>query len=233
VFDYKNQHLGSGFYNKNSLISVRLFSPIFKNDLKEYFISSLSNAFNFRKAVYPARDSFRMVYSESDFLPGLIIDKYNDTFVLQVYCFGIQKNIELILDILKEQFNAKNIFTKHDFYFRKLEGLPEKDELYSEEIHDIIPRAIIAPVNFYYGIEGRAETWQTYGNWFYTLNKDLLKLPEEEIKIFIEIDPRQSKGALKLAQKYFNYDKMTLVMVGDKKLLEKQKKVLDSKIKNR
>jgi 23S rRNA (cytosine1962-C5)-methyltransferase len=134
VFDYKNQHLGSGFYNKNSLISVRLFSPIFKNDLKEYFISSLSNAFNFRKAVYPARDSFRMVYSESDFLPGLIIDKYNDTFVLQVYCFGIQKNIELILDILKEQFNAKNIFTKHDFYFRKLEGLPEKDELYSGEI---------------------------------------------------------------------------------------------------
>lgn len=134
AIDYKNQHLGYGFCNKNSLIAVRLLSPLFKNDLNDYLNTSLVHAFNFRKTVYSARESFRMVFSESDYIPGLIIDKYNNTFVLQIYCYGIQKNIELIISILKNKFNASNIFTKNDFYFRKLESLPECDELFSGEI---------------------------------------------------------------------------------------------------
>ncbi|MEW6703150.1 MAG: class I SAM-dependent rRNA methyltransferase, partial [Bacteroidota bacterium] len=67
---------------------------------------------------------------ESDFLPGLIIDKYNNTFVLQIYSAGIEKNIDLITKILKEEFSAKNIFTKSEEYFRKLEGLPVENKVY-------------------------------------------------------------------------------------------------------
>ncbi|MCK7522221.1 MAG: hypothetical protein MZV64_33380 [Ignavibacteriales bacterium] len=70
----------------------------------------------------------------------MIIDKYNSTFVLQVNSFGIQKNIDSIIEILKKDFSAENIFTKNDFYLRKLEGLPEEDIVYfgspSEEIID-------------------------------------------------------------------------------------------------
>jgi 23S rRNA (cytosine1962-C5)-methyltransferase len=138
VYDSKNCFIASGFYNSNSLIAVRVISGKDDFDLEELFLSRLTKAFEFRKSVYPDRNSFRMVFSESDFLPGLIIDKYNDTFVLQVYSAGIEKNIELITKILKEQFPAKNIFAKNEEYFRILEGLPVEDSIYLGEMNEEI-----------------------------------------------------------------------------------------------
>jgi 23S rRNA (cytosine1962-C5)-methyltransferase len=93
----------------------------------------LNKAYSLRKSVYQARDSFRLVFSESDFLPGLIIDKYNNTYVLQVNSFGMEKQIEIIVRKLKDLFNAENIFTSNDPHFRKLEGLPEEDFVYCGE----------------------------------------------------------------------------------------------------
>ncbi len=139
VFDSKKNFLGTGFYNKNSLIAVRILSDEKILDLKELFQNRLDNAFNLRKNLYPQRNSFRLVFSESDFLPGLIIDKYNNTFVLQIYSFGMEKNIGLIVDILKNDFSAENIFTKNEEYFRKLEGLPIEDKIYfGEKISEVI-----------------------------------------------------------------------------------------------
>ena len=130
VYDSKEQLLGSGFYNKNSLIAVRLISKLKVVSLQDLFSNRIMNAYDLRKNFYPQRESFRLVFGESDFLPGLIIDKYNSSFVLQVNSFGIQKNIDSIIEILKNEFDAQNIFTKNDFYLRKLEGLPEEDNVY-------------------------------------------------------------------------------------------------------
>jgi len=138
VLDYRNKSLGSGFYNKNSLISVRLLSRSNIIDLYSLMKDRILTAYNLRKTVYPGRESYRLVFSESDFLPGIIIDKYNNTFVLQVYSFGMQKNIESIIEILKKEFGAENIFSKNESYFRKLEGLPEEDEIYSGKINEEI-----------------------------------------------------------------------------------------------
>ena len=130
VYDSKNNFIGSGFYNKNSLISVRILSNNRIENLYELLRQRLFLAHELRKNFYPNRNSFRMAFSESDFLPGLIIDKYNDSFVLQVYSFGMEVNIEKVVKILREEFFAKNIFTKNEVYFRKLEGLPEGDKIY-------------------------------------------------------------------------------------------------------
>lgn len=130
VYDHKNEFIGTGFYNKNSLIAVRILTSKKEFDLKEVFSSKITDARNLRKELYPGRSSYRMVFSESDFLPGLIIDKYNNTFVLQVYSYGMESNIEIITGILKEQFGAENIFTKNEEYFRRLEGLPETNSVY-------------------------------------------------------------------------------------------------------
>lgn len=135
VFDSKNNLIGKGFYNKNSLIAVRLLK-FYKENFISFVKEKLTNAFKLRKHFYPERESFRFVFSESDFLPGLIIDKYNNTFVLQVYSSGIEKNIQVIVDVLLKDFNAENIFTKNDFYFRSLEGIPEEDQVYAGEIKD-------------------------------------------------------------------------------------------------
>ena len=85
VYDSRNNFIGIGFYNRNSLISVRLLNKAKIENIKTFFEEKLNAAFDLRKIFYPNRNSFRFVFSESDFLPGLIIDKYNDTFVLQVY----------------------------------------------------------------------------------------------------------------------------------------------------
>lgn len=130
IYDSRNNFIASGFYNANSLIAVRILSNEKEFDLSKLLAERLTAAYNFRKTIYPNKNSFRMVFSESDFLPGLIIDKYNNTFVLQVYSFGMEKNIDLITAILKEQFSAENIFTKNEEHFRKLEGLPVEDKIY-------------------------------------------------------------------------------------------------------
>lgn len=130
VYDRKGNFLGTGFFNRNSLISVRMLSVNRIEDLKEIFADRIRDSLKLRNELYPGRNSFRLVFSESDYLPGLIIDKYNDTFVMQIYSFGIQKNVDQINDVLIEELNAQNIFTKNESYFRKLEGLPEEDGIY-------------------------------------------------------------------------------------------------------
>lgn len=132
LYDQK-EYLGTGFYNKNSLISLRLLNNTYEDDLGSYIKDSILKANDLRKTFYPNRSSYRMVFSESDFLPGLIIDKYNNTYVMQVYCFGMNENIQLVVDVLKNDLGAENIFTRNDPYFRKLEGLPEDDTVYLGE----------------------------------------------------------------------------------------------------
>jgi 23S rRNA (cytosine1962-C5)-methyltransferase len=133
VVDSRGNFVARGFYNANSLIAVRVISTGQDFDVKELTEKRILSAYNYRKSIYPNRESFRLVFSESDFLPGLIIDKYNDTFVLQVYSAGIEKNIEFVVETLKSKLNAKTIITKHDEYFRTLEGLPVEDSVYIGE----------------------------------------------------------------------------------------------------
>ncbi len=132
LYDQK-EYLGTGFYNKNSLISLRLLNNTYDGDLALYIKDSIMQANDLRKTFYPNRGSYRMVFSESDFLPGLIIDKYNNTYVMQVYCLGMNENIQLVIDVLKNHLGAENIFTRNDPYFRKLEGLPEDNTVYLGE----------------------------------------------------------------------------------------------------
>lgn len=134
VYNAKDLYLGSGFYNKNSLISVRLLGKSFADNIHSYIKESIRNANEYRKSIYPLRNSYRLAFSESDFLPGLIIDKYNDTYVLQIYSAGMQKNISHVSDVLQNELNAKNIFSQNEPYFRKLEGLSEENETYLGEI---------------------------------------------------------------------------------------------------
>lgn len=134
VYDWQNNFIAAGFYNGNSLISVRIISREKDFDLSTLIQERLLSAYNFRKNIYPFRNSFRVVFSESDFLPGLIIDKYNDTYVLQIYSIGMERNADIIVEKLSKELSAKNIFTKNEEYFRQLEGLPIEDKIYKGEI---------------------------------------------------------------------------------------------------
>lgn len=138
VYNNEGKFFCCGFYNKNSLITVRKISFEENFDLNLLLKERIIQAKSLRENFYPERNSYRLIFSESDFLPGLIIDKYNDTYVLQINSAGIEKNIKTINDILINELNAKTIFTKNEPYFRKLENLPETDEVYFGEIKNEI-----------------------------------------------------------------------------------------------
>lgn len=130
LYDSKGGYIGKGFYNKGSLIALRLLTNKQNLDLRDLFQERIQAALSLRRRAYPERNSYRLLFSESDLMPGLIIDKYNDTFVLQVYSAGMEKNIGIIIDILREDLGAKCILSKQDSYFRRLESLSEEDSLY-------------------------------------------------------------------------------------------------------
>jgi 23S rRNA (cytosine1962-C5)-methyltransferase len=139
VYSHSNYLIGCGFYNKNSLIAVRLFTRTIDFDVEALFSEKLKNAFGLRKTLFPDSGSFRFVFSESDFLPGLIIDKYNDTYVLQINSAGMESHKAIIASILQNEYHAKNIFTMHDEYFRRMEGLlPDNEILLGEKGIEII-----------------------------------------------------------------------------------------------
>jgi 23S rRNA (cytosine1962-C5)-methyltransferase len=129
VFDSRGKPLGKGFYNKNSLIAYRHLTDRKENIDKEFILIRIKNANVLRTKINPERTSYRMVNSESDFLPGLIIDKFDDKYSIQTFCFGIDRFLSDIVDILTNEFNASLIIEKNDNELRVLEGLIKQEKV--------------------------------------------------------------------------------------------------------
>lgn len=124
LFDVKGKFIGKGFYNRNSLIAFRLLTTLKSETVdREFFSRRIINAFNFRKRYSRNMSAFRVVYGESDFLPGLVIDKYNNYYSVQIYSKGVEYYSDVITDILVSDIGAEAVVFKNDFPYRKLEGL--------------------------------------------------------------------------------------------------------------
>src|SRR5574344_2115566 len=132
VISDKDKYLGTGFYNNNSKITVRLLSRN-ANDLfdKEFFKRRIKYAWEYRKSVMPNDlNCVRVIYGEADGLPGLTVDKFNDILVCQILSLGIDIRKDIILSSLYEVFKSDNInisgiYEREDVNIRTLEGLEE------------------------------------------------------------------------------------------------------------
>lgn len=123
VYNDKNHFFGKAFYNKNSLISLRILTQKDEEIDKDFFAKRILAANNFRKKLYPDSNIYRMVFSESDFLPGLIIDRFNDTYSIQINSLGMELLMPLLIDIIKEEFKPECIIEKNESSLRLLEGM--------------------------------------------------------------------------------------------------------------
>ena len=145
--------LGHGYVNPNSLIAVRLMTrgeEKWNNDLIRFRIES---AVKYREAKCFGWDALRLVYSESDWIPGLIVDKYKDHLVLQSLTAGIERELDTIVSVLADVVKPQSIILKGNSPFRKLEGLSSEDrqllgttpdhiEFYEEKVlfqHALLP----------------------------------------------------------------------------------------------
>lgn len=117
--------LGSGPVNPNVLIAVRLVCPPGRSPSREFFLGLLRNAAERRRRLYGAGEScLRLVFGESDGLPGLVVDRYGDVVVYQVSTLGMARMEPLMQDLMMEVLNPRALVYRNDGRMRALEGLP-------------------------------------------------------------------------------------------------------------
>jgi 23S rRNA (cytosine1962-C5)-methyltransferase len=121
IRDHKERFQGRGLLNTKSQITVRRFTTQKEELDKAFFRRRIEAALKCR--VHNA--AFRIVFSEADLLPGLILDKYDDYLVLQALTLGIDRRKPWIVEVARELLQPKAIIERSDVPVRKLEGLPE------------------------------------------------------------------------------------------------------------
>ena len=132
VYSHKNRYLGSGFYNDNSKILVRVFSknPNDKFDY-DFFKRRISYAVNYRRSVMGEDFSAcRLVFGDSDGLPGFIADRFENVIVTQIMCLGIEKRKEDLFRALVEVMSEAGekisaVYERNDVAVREKEGLTQ------------------------------------------------------------------------------------------------------------
>lgn len=125
VKDHRQRFLGIGFYNSRSKINVRVLSPERVPVDAAFFEAHIREAIAVRQRHLPTATSFRIVNAESDFLSGLIVDKYEDVLVLQTSSLGMDQRKATILEVLEKLFSPRAIVERNDISSRKFEGLPD------------------------------------------------------------------------------------------------------------
>src|SRR5208337_4291554 len=123
VLTAKGLSLGSGYINPASLIAVRIVCPPGKKPDEKFFRQRLLDAARFRQYIYPAAESCRLVFGESDGLPGLVVDRYGDVLVYQIGTVGMAKMEELMRELLVDLFRPEALVFRNDTPSRALEGL--------------------------------------------------------------------------------------------------------------
>jgi 23S rRNA (cytosine1962-C5)-methyltransferase len=116
--------LGIGFYNPHSLVAARLLSAYEEAVDVGFFRKRIQRALDLRTTLYPASTVYRLVHGEADFLPGLIIDRFNDRLVVQTLSSGMDMRLPQIADVLEDLFHPSAIFERNESPLRELEHLP-------------------------------------------------------------------------------------------------------------
>jgi len=124
VLDPKNKFLGVAHYSATSQITLRLLSDKPEAVDRKFFRERLSAALTHRERVVRDSDAYRLVFSEADRLPGLIVDRYGPYLALQTLNQGMDRERDLIAECLQELLAPAGILARNDASIRKLEGLP-------------------------------------------------------------------------------------------------------------
>jgi len=125
VKDHRQRFLGVGFFNSKSKINVRVLSPERVEVNEHFFEERIRAALAVRQRHLRDASSFRIVNAESDFLSGLIVDKYEDVLATQISSLGMDQRKPVIVGALQRIFSPRAILERSDVASRKFEGLEE------------------------------------------------------------------------------------------------------------
>ena len=139
VENYDGSFVGKGYVNPLSRIPVRLLTRKKNDEINgSFFLQKIQEAWEYRKRLGYV-ENCRLVFGEADGLPQLIIDKFNDYFVIQTLAFGIDKWKNEIVDAINQIFEPKGIYERNDVPVRELEGMEQKKGFLSAPFNTRIP----------------------------------------------------------------------------------------------
>lgn len=126
VFSNQKKFIGKGYINPKSQILIRLLSRDQSEIIDDkFFLRKIKEAWEYKSKIR-FTENCRLIFGEADYLPGLIIDKFNDYFVVQTLALGIDNWKSSIVKALELIFNPKGIYERNDVPVRELEGLPQQ-----------------------------------------------------------------------------------------------------------
>jgi 23S rRNA (cytosine1962-C5)-methyltransferase len=126
VETHDGKFVGKGYINPQSQIAVRLLTRKKTDEVnEEFFFQRIRSAWDYRQKL-GYTENCRLIFGEADEMPQLIIDKFNDYFVIQTLALGIDKWKPAIVKALEKIFSPKGIYERNDVPVRELEGLPQQ-----------------------------------------------------------------------------------------------------------
>ena len=157
VYFHDGKFAGKGYFNQQSQILVRLLTQDKKMEIDEaFFLNKIKQCWAYRQSI-GYTENCRLVFGEADGLPQLIIDKFNDYFVIQTLALGIDMWKPALVKALETVFKPKGIYERNDVPVRELEGLSQAKGFLSEPFDTKI---IISEngLQFYVDIEAGQKT---------------------------------------------------------------------------
>ena len=130
VTDHRGAFLGRAYVNRHSLITARLLTRGRDEVDTAFFVKRLERAKRLRDAVYPGEPAVRLVYGESDQLPGLVVDRYGDWLAVQVLTLGMEQRLAELKAALERVFEPRGAVLVADSPLRSLEGLDQRREVW-------------------------------------------------------------------------------------------------------
>ncbi|HXX58767.1 MAG TPA: class I SAM-dependent rRNA methyltransferase [Thermodesulfovibrionales bacterium] len=127
--DKKDTFLGIGYINPHSLIAVRILTREREEVNADFFRKRILAALEYRRRFVKEENSFRVLFSEGDLLPGLIVDKYDDCLVVQVLTMGIERWSDTLIELLDDILSPSAIVLRNDSTSRLLEGLQQEKRI--------------------------------------------------------------------------------------------------------
>jgi 23S rRNA (cytosine1962-C5)-methyltransferase len=143
VFSYKKVFIGKGFLNTSSKIFVRILSKNIDEIIDINFFKSIIIQSNQARLDLGYKNSYRVLFAESDGIPGLIVDKYDEYLVIQILSLGIDLRKSMFIEILADLFHPKGIYERSDVSVRKKEGL----ELFKGTVYGDVPDLVVIKEN--------------------------------------------------------------------------------------
>ena len=125
VLDSRQRFVARGFFNARSKLTVRVLTRRAEETIdRDFFARRIRAAWQTRQTL-GFSDSCRVVFGESDGLPGLTVDKFADCLSFQIACLGLEQWKETLVEILAEIFAPRGIYERDDLPVREKEGLPQ------------------------------------------------------------------------------------------------------------